>query len=271
MVGSRITGRTFAKAFGAVGIAVGLLIQGQFMSYSVQAIFPLNDPTLTIEVLFITIATFIFAKATRVPLSLSMALVALLLGLAVSRGLPVNYAYAWKVAGMWVAAPIIAVVFGFVFQRLLHKIRVGNIWRRVRWYKFFLIACSFLASFPLGANTVGLLVAVGRFSIGTILASVVAIVVGCLFLSDGEIRRVGQDLFSMRYPNALAALVVSTTLVEFATFFAIPIASTQATSASVVGAGVSYGNKLISLRPFVITVITWTIVPTLCFGLGYML
>jgi PiT family inorganic phosphate transporter len=241
------------------------------MTYSIQAIFPLRDQVVTTEVLAATIGAFLFAKAVRAPLSLSMAMVALLLGLSTGRHLPVNYAYTWKVVGMWVTAPVIAVIFGFLFLRWMDRFGLRNVWRRIEVYKICLIACSFLAAFVLGANTIGLVVALGGFAPESIMGAVVAIILGCVFSSEGEIRRVGQDLFSLRYPNALASLIVATVLVEFATLFAIPLSSTQALAASIVGAGVSSGNKLISLRPFIIIVAAWFIVPMLCFALGYVL
>jgi PiT family inorganic phosphate transporter len=271
MVGANIVTKHFAKAIGAVGIAMGLVFQGRSMTFSVQAIFPLGNALVTAEVLFVTVGAFLFAKAVRAPLSLSMAVVALLLGLSTSHNLAVSYLYTIKVVGMWVAAPIIGVAFGFLFLRLIDKVKFGNVWRRVAVYKISLIAFSFLAAFVLGANTIGLIVALGGFAADSVLGAVVAIALGCAFLSEGEIKRVGQDLFSLRYPNALASLIVATILVEFATLWALPLSSTQALAASVVGAGVSSGNKLISLRPFLIIVVAWVLVPLLCFSLGYVL
>ena len=64
----------------------------------------------------------------------------------------------------------------------------------------------------------------------TVIAAIVAIFVGTFYLSAGEIRRVGQELFLMRYPNATATLVVSTVLVEAATVLNIPLSNTQALS-----------------------------------------
>ena len=166
---------------------------------------------------------------------------------------------------------MVALVFGFVFLRTINKVRVQDVWRRITLYKTLLIACSFLAAYVLGANTVGWIVAMGGFDPLTVFTAVPAILLGCVLLSGGEIRRVGQDLFSMRYANALASLLVSTVLVEFATLFAIPLSSTQALSAGVLGAGSSYKNKLISLRPFMVIVAVWIIVPIISFLIGFIL
>jgi PiT family inorganic phosphate transporter len=241
------------------------------MAHAVQAIFPTANVMVTSEALFVIVGAFIVAKALRAPLSLSMSLLALLLGLSSSRHIPIDYAYTWTVVGMWVIAPVIAGLFGFVFLRTINRTNVGDVWRRITVYKALLIASSFLAACVLGANTVGLIVALGGFDPWTVAVAIPAILLGSMILSGGEIRRVGQDLFTMRYSNALAALLVSTILVEFATLLAVPLSSTQTLSAGVLGAGASYKNKLISLRPFLVIVAAWVIIPTLSFTVGYFL
>jgi len=256
---------------GAAGIITGLLVQGESMTHAVHAVLPNANELVTAEALFVVVGAFVFAKVLRAPMSLSMSLVALLLGLSISRHLPIDYTYSRIVVAMWVAAPLVALVFGFVFLKTINKVRVEDVWRRIRLYKTLLIACSFLAAYVLGANTVGLIVAMGGFDPLTVFTAVPAILLGCVLLSGGEIRRVGQDLFSMRYANALASLLVSTVLVEVATLFAIPLSSTQALSAGVLGAGCSYKNKLISLRPFMVIVVVWIIVPIISFLIGFIL
>ena len=64
------------------------------------------------------------------------------------------------------------------------------------------------------------------------------------YLSAGEIRRVGQELFLMRYPNATATLVVSTVLVEAATILNVPLSNTQALASAVFGTGISYETQV---------------------------
>jgi PiT family inorganic phosphate transporter len=241
------------------------------MAPTIQRIFPSGGSLIATEALLVTIAAFLVAKALRAPLSLSMSLVALLIGLSTSHHLPIDYGYASTVIVLWVAAPLISLAFGFVFLKLIDRARPRDVWRRIFAYKVLLIVCSFLAAFVLGANTVGLIVALGGFDVLTVGASVLAILLGAWYLSEGEIRRVGQDLFSLRYPNALASLLVSTVLVELSTLLAVPLSSTQTLAAAVLGAGGAYRHRLLSLRPFIVIVAAWVIVPTLSFAVGYVL
>jgi len=270
-VGARILSRQWAKALGAVGIVVGFVVQGSSMQHTIRAIFPAGSDLVATEALVVTVVAFLGAKALRAPLSLSMALVSLLVGFSTSNHLPIDYAYNATVIVMWVVAPIISLIFGFVFLKIIDKARPKNIWGRIREYKALLVACSFLGAFALGANTIGLIVALGGFDPLAMALGALAILLGCMFLSEGEIKRVGQDMFSLRYSNALAALLVSTILVEFATFLAVPLSSTQTLSSGVLGAGAAYRHKLFSLRPFLIIAAAWVIVPALSFLMGYLL
>jgi PiT family inorganic phosphate transporter len=172
---------------------------------------------------------------------------------------------------MWVAAPLIAIAFTFYLIRTINRSKPRNFWRRLQIYKVLLIALALSTSYVLGANTLGLIVATGGFGLSLAALSVVAIFIGAFFLSAGEIRRVSEELFLMRYPNATTTLLTSTVLVEAATLLKIPLSNTQALSASVFGAGVSYKSKFVSAKPFLVIVVSWVIAPLLSFSIGLLL
>ena len=134
-----------------------------------------------------------------------------------------------------------------------------------------LIVLAFSTSYVLGANTVGLIVATGGFDLAAVAVSIVAIFIGTFYMSVGVIRRVSQEFFLMRYPNAAASLATSTVLVEVATIFNIPLSNTQALSAAVFGIGMSYKSKFLSVKPFLITVVSWVVAPILSFAIGFII
>lgn len=79
--------------------------------------------------------------------------------------------------------------------KIVNRTKPGDLWRRVTLYKRLLVIFSFLAAYVLGANTVGLITAVAGFEPPTVLDAILAILEGCIFLSEREIRRVGEDSF----------------------------------------------------------------------------
>ena len=270
-VGSRIISKRFGMLLGAAGFSLGLIFQGATMTNTVAKLMPVATSQFRVEVLFVAILVFVVADLIRVPMSLSMSLVGLLTGVSIANGTLTNGMYIAEIVGLWVIAPIVAIVFAFYLIRILNKRQPKNIWHRLQTYKILLIVLAFSTSYVLGANTIGLIVATGGFELTTAILSIAAIFVGTFYLSAGEIRRVSQELFLMRYTNATTALLTSSVLVETATLFNIPLSNTQALSSAVFGTGISYKSKFVSIKPFLITVSSWVIAPLLSFAIGFFI
>ena len=270
-IGSRIISKRFGMLLGATGFSLGLIVQGVGMTKTVNLLLPNGALQFRAEALLVAIIIFVIADLIRVPMSLSMSLVGLFAGLSIANGALKNGSYVVEVVAMWIAAPLIAIFFAFYLIRVIDKSRPKNVWRRLQTYKVLLIVLAFSTSYVLGANTIGLIVATGGFELKTVAAAIVAILIGTFYLSAGEIRRVSQELFLMRYPNAMTTLMTSTILVETATIFNIPLSNTQALSAAVFGTSISYKAKFVSLKPFALIGLSWVIAPLLSFTIGFVI
>lgn len=270
-IGSRTVSQRSGALLGGLGFCLGLLVQGSTMVISAHALLPEATPQLESEALLVSILVFIAAYFIRVPIPLTMSLVGLLAGLATARSMPISNTYIERVVIMWFAAPLVAMVSAFFLIRVIDRGQPKDVWRRLQTYKILLILLSFASAYVLGANTLGLLVATGGFDESTLIVVFPAILAGSFFLSAGEVRRVSQEFFLMRYPNAMVALTTSTVLVEVATILGIPLSNTQALSAAVLGTGISYKNRLISLKPFAIIAAGWIVAPLASYGLGLIL
>ncbi|MEM2056535.1 MAG: inorganic phosphate transporter, partial [Thermoplasmatales archaeon] len=137
--------------------------------------------------------------------------------------------------------------------------------------KSLLVGGSFFTSFTLGANTLGFILNLIGGSGLAIAVMVSGIIIGSVFLSSGVIRRVGEEMYSMRYSSATISLLSSALLVEIATVLGVPLSNSQTLSASVMGSGLSYRFKAINARPFLLIVFTWIFSTLLGFLLGYVL
>ncbi len=270
-VGARILTKRAGALLGAAGFSAGLLVQGWGMTNTIVNLMPNASAVLQAEVLVVAIVVFIIALLARVPLSFSMSLVGLFAGVSVADGLNGQLSYMTGVVVMWFVAPIAAVLVAFYLIRFINSRKVRNIWGTIRFYKLLLIVLAFTSAYTLGANTLGLIVATAGFNWATVAAAVAAVFVGALFLSEGAIRRVGQDFYLMRYSNATVALAASTILVEIAAFLNIPLSNTQTTTAAVFGAGISYKSKFLSLKPYLTIIASWIIAPLLSFAIGYLI
>ena len=268
LIGSRILSRIGGLIIGMAGFSAGLLIQGHSLSMTAFKLIPSVHEIIAFS-LGIVLVIFLLAAFLRVPLSLTMALVGISVGLSIRYGFPVDVPLVTLIMITWALAPIMSIAFAFMLNRKLASAQPRNVWNFALSLKIALIVVSFLTAFTLGANTLGFIEQVAGIGGINVLFMIVGIVLGSLFLSRGIIKRVGQEMYMMRYTNAFVSLVISSALVEGATFLGLPLSNTQTLTSSVFGSGLSYRNKAMASKPFLITVATWVISPLLgmIFGL----
>jgi phosphate/sulfate permease len=56
-----------------------------------------------------------------------------------------------------------------------------------------------------------------------------------------------------------------------ATFFHIPLSNTQTTVSAVLGTGIAYKTRYVSLKSFLTIVVGWVVAPLLSFAIGLLL
>ena len=269
LIGSRILSRAGGVIIGIAGFALGLILQGGSLHGTAESLLPRSDPLIAYA---LTVALVIFGLATyfRVPLSLIMALVGTSVGISLKLGYSINVPLVLLIVGTWVLAPILSISLAFAMNRQFIRTQPRDVWRFALSMKLALIAVSFVTAFTLGANTLGFIEQVSGLRGFSVLYLIFGIALGSVFLSRGVIKRVGQEMYLMRYTNAFVSLMVSSALVEGATILGIPLSNTQTLTSSVFGTGLSYRNKLMETRPFLITVATWVISPLAGLALGLL-
>ena len=270
-IGARILSQKSGALLGFFGFTLGLLLQGPSMLRSTQALLPSSNTTLSLVALSVTVLVFFIADALRVPVPLTMSLLSLLAGLSLRNHVGIDSFYITTVILMWVLAPIVSAVGAFCILKISNRTTSMNVWRKERIYKTLLLIFSVSTAYALGANTLGFIVALEGFSALTLLIAVFGIFVGSVYFSAGEIRRIGQEIFHLRYSNAFAALFTSLFLVECGTVFGIPLSSTQTLTFGVFGAGMSYRTKFLSLKPFLVILLGWITVPLLSFVIALII
>ena len=120
-IGSRIISKRFGMLLGATGFSLGLVVQGIGMTKTVNMLLPNGALQFRAEALLVAIIIFVIADLIRAPMSLSMSLVGLFAGLSIANGALTNGVYVTEVVAMWVAAPLIAIVFAFYLIRIINK------------------------------------------------------------------------------------------------------------------------------------------------------
>ncbi len=269
IVGSRVVSRRFGLLIGIVGLCSGLVLEGGFLSDSLSKVMPQTN-MLILTVLLISTLMFMFASIVRVPLSLIMAIVGTAIGVSLRTGYNFDSYYITLVILAWIIAPPLSIASSYFLNKKLGDAGTVNVWKSAKIYKISLIILSIITSFSLGANTFGLLSSIDRNNIYTVPVMVISIILGALLLSKGVLKRVGQDVYSMRYRSALVSLLVSSVLVEAATFLSLPLSGTQTMTSSVFGTGLSYKTKVIGSRSYMLVVLMWIISPLIGISLGFL-
>jgi PiT family inorganic phosphate transporter len=217
----------------------------------------LIDPNaISLKVVFAAILASIFwnilTRRLGIPSSSSHALIGGLIGAAVvAEGISVvHFPGLFKVLGGLFMSPLVGLVFGFIFLRLvLFLARDASPGANVGFKRFqYLTLISLSLSY--GANdsqkTMGI-IALGLVTAGVeakfhipvwVIASCAgAIALGTTFGGWRLIRTIGGRIYNIRPVNALTSQLASATVILSAARLGAPVSSTHVISAAVMGAG----------------------------------
>ena len=271
IIGSRIVSRRNGILIAVIGYILGLVLEGGMLKNGVHAVLPFKSEQSIIIAFTVAIFVFLIAHKMRVPQSLSVNFTSILLGISMATHLPINWLFLSFIILFWIIAPIISII---AMRPLMHKtyslVKKKKIWPTIKLIRLLLILFSFFAAFTLGANTLGLLYATMPKGLYSLLAALLGIIFGSLLLSGGELRRIGNEIISLRYINALNSQVVSVLLVELAVLLSIPLSNSQTFIASIYGSGLSYKNRILLRNPIKSIAITWIGGAFASFALAYL-
>ena len=271
IIGSRIVSRRNGVLIAIIGYMLGLVLEGDMLRNGVHAVLPFKSEQSIIIAFTVAIFVFLIAHKMRVPQSLSVNFTSILLGISMAMHLPINWLFLSFIILFWIIAPIISIV---AMRPLMHKtyslVKKKRIWPTINLIRLLLILFSFFAAFTLGANTLGLLYATMPKGLYSLLAALLGIIFGSLLLSGGELRRIGNEIISLRYINALNSQIISVLLVELAVLLSIPLSNSQTFIASIYGSGLSYKNRILLRSPIKSIAITWIGGALASFALAYL-
>lgn len=267
LVGSNVTKKDAALIIGILGFVSGFLIGTNHMRETTTLLFPY--PPLTILLILLgSILIFVVAQVSRVPISLTMAIVGIAIGIFIRSGNYSRIDIVSRIASMWIIAPLLAVLFSYIMIKLVVRWKNRRIWKTASTMKIILLILAFFSSFTLGENTIGFIAAM--FPPGIIVYSIViaGIVFGSLFLSSGVLRRISYEIYSLSYSSAMVSLISSSVLVEMATLLGLPLSNTQTLTSGILGSGLGKKMRALSLKPVVRILLLWFISPIMGIIIG---
>ena len=241
-VGSRLLRPGVAMMIALAGYIIGLLVQGSEMKgYGVSA-----EGLLILSI--IGVLVFTIGEAAKIPMSITNSLYMSWSALVLynNGALPINFPI---VLSSWFIIPIILALAAYLlYPSLVRLTASSNPIMRLSVYRLIMILTVFLVGFSFGANNLGLIWSMLRFSkvglIGVVFASTLGVVI------TGR-RTLGQFSRGMFIPPPVSSSVtqlLSFTALELSTVFAIPISLTLCTVGSLLGISMARGMRIINTQ-----------------------
>jgi inorganic phosphate transporter, PiT family len=271
MISSRVTTRRVGILITVIGYSLGLGLQGTSLRLGVLAIAPGISEVLVILSMFVSLLIFLVAYVTRAPLPLSIIFAGGVLGAALASGAFIHLPFLYLVAATWIIAPIVAVLAAIGISHVwTGNVAKGHVWNYLSLMKALIIVVSFFTAYTLGANTFGFVYsALRQDSVYTLALLIIAAIVGGSLLGSRQLRVIGDKIITLRYKNVLNSQLVSSLIVETATFMRVPLSNTQTLTAAILGSGLSYRERLIGIKTIKRVVASWIIGFAASFLLSY--
>ncbi len=231
----------------------------------------------------VTAGLTVVAVLTRrgLPTSVTLALTGGILGAGLGAGLPLHWETTSVVVVAGVFGPLVAAALAYVLaSRVRSTLGPGP---RGSWRSRALRRSGFvLQSFAYGANGAEKLVAFVAVATGASLDPVRAVLgsqlaVAACFVAGAVVavrrlsKRVTDQLVRARPDGALSALVASSALVLAGAAVGLPVSSTQASTASLIGATARLTPNRVRLRQVVSLAAAWSLTLPAALGGGVLL
>ena len=271
LIGARVVNKTAGVGLAALGYVLGLALEGKKLELLRREVVSGSSATSISLTLLVIIVILVLGQMTRVPVSLSQALVGATIALALHQGMPIRGSYLLLIMAAWLVGPVVAAVLAGTGVILHDRLAVEDVWRRLRISKVLLIFVAFFTAYSLGANTLGLIVTFSpvEFNV-TLLVAGVGATVGAFVLGSGVARRIGERMYSLTYSTALYSQMAGSMIVEAATQLGVPISVTQTVTSGIIGAAYSRKYRILNRRSVLLVVSSWLIAPLLGFEATFL-
>ena len=285
-IGAHYTGACMGMPFSSGSIklvpalvlmAVLALLGAVFASHRVESTVGLDiidaSKVTVVAALVIIIAAFLLTTiytARKIPTSTIQILVFCVVGMALGAGIPIHWLTILELAIIWVIAPPVALILGYLLTHGLDRIvgfdpnnRQSTVLRTL---SVILVVVGAAASFTMGANDVsnatGVLIMTHLFNVWSAgLIGGIGLLIGVLTWGKPLLKKVAFDIVHVDLSMASAAQLVQAVVVFLAVAFGFFTSMNQALVGAMMGAGIARGTGTIEWRAISNIVKGWIIAP----------
>lgn len=226
--------------------------------------------------LSVSAALIILSNWRRLPLSTHQVIIGSLTGSAVASGVSVKSEALFKIAISWIISPLLAMIFSFLFYKLLEKtISRLSFFKIEKLLRGFLLLSGILISYNTGANELATVLGpvihstINIDKIFIFFISSLIVFLGAILLSHRVIETVGKGITTLDPYSGFAAQFGAGICVLFFTFLGMPVSTTYCIIGGISGVGITKGVKTIKITLLRKIAINFVITPLIAFLISY--
>lgn len=259
-----------------VFVFLGIMLQGSKVMKTVgKNITDVNFSILVVS-LSVSAALIILSNWRKLPLSTHQVIIGSLTGSAVASGISVKSAALLKIAISWIISPLLAMIFSFLFYKILEKtISKLSFFKIEKLLRGFLLLSGILISYNTGANELATVLGpvihstINIDKIFLFFISSLIVFLGAILLSHRVIETVGKGITTLDPYSGFAAQFGAGVCVLFFTFLGMPVSTTYCIIGGISGVGITKGVKTVKITLLRKIAINFVITPLIAFLISY--
>jgi PiT family inorganic phosphate transporter len=270
---------TFKRAVRYFGLLVflGMLLQGAKVMKTVGHDLLSVNVSIVGAALVVSGLLIALANWKRLPLSSHQMIIGSITGAGIASGIPINTSSILKISLSWILSPLGALLFAFLFYRLmeltLSRLPVLRVERILRGL---LVVSGFLIAYNTGANELATVlggpVYAGLFTpLQASIGGALLVFLGATLLSPRVIETVSRGITVLDPFSGFAAQFGAGTCVLLFTTLGMPVSTTYCIIGAITGVGVLKGVGTVRLHLLNKILLGWILAPLVSFALGFLL
>jgi phosphate/sulfate permease len=261
------------------GLLAGVLLEGSKMLKSLNGALATSSAQGLEVTIGVSILLTVGLTLMALPASISAAMVGAFLGVAVASSLSVNVGQAYLVIAFWFVAPLLTYLVSLALhmglRRMVSRLNLvaADSFKRVG-----VVATSFVVSYSLGANNIGLIYGTalnGAQNGDSILVAIgltLAAIAGTVLLGKRKVSEtLGDKMLALSPQGVLAAFGGAALLVWIGTQLQVPMSISHCILGGMLGAAYSNRITVINRRILSESLSTWVVIPVVAFVAAFLL
>jgi phosphate/sulfate permease len=263
-----------------LGMVTGYAAEGSKMSHSILGNLVTTPMTLVEVLTGVATSFFLFftLTVTKIPVSLSNAVVGSFAGVAIASGALISSQTLIEIVASWILSPFLCAAAAIAVYELVTRLEKSLALTTLIWAnRLALVGGVFYLSYVLGANNIGLIFSFVRAN-GAIQTDLIIVEAGLIYaaVAAGTVvfgktiaSVVSDKITGLSQTKTLAAITGAAVITWSLTQLSVPVSLTQVVIGGMLGAGAARAPAVVNGSELYVMIRDWAVVTLLCAALGF--